>query len=143
MVTQSELLVSRVLGLSRSDIRPMACSLDVLVELLFVERIPLGDILVTKHVYPKVARRLENHILPLREAPSAWPIAGGIRLWRKTVFPSLSGDPLMKSPLYARYSAISHFFFITESHSSLSMMILTGLLHTSPLEPEHLSAALG
>jgi len=60
MVTQSELLVSRVLGLSRSDIRPMACSLDVLVELLFVERIPLGDILVTKHVYPKVARRLEK-----------------------------------------------------------------------------------
>ena len=60
MFTQSELIVTYVLGFSRSDIRPMACSLEVLAELLFVEEIPLGDILITKHVYPRVARRLER-----------------------------------------------------------------------------------
>lgn len=60
MFTKSELLVSCVIGFSRSDIRPLACSLDVLSDLLFVKRIPLGDILVTKHVYPKVACRLER-----------------------------------------------------------------------------------
>ena len=60
MFTRSELLISHVLGLTRSDIRPMAGSLDVIVDLLFVKGIPFGDILVTKDVYPTVALRLEK-----------------------------------------------------------------------------------
>lgn len=60
MLTRSELLISRVLGLCRSDIRPMACSLEVLAELLFVRRLPLGDIFITKDVYPVVAHQLNK-----------------------------------------------------------------------------------
>ena len=98
MFTQSELLVSCVLGFSRSDIRPMACSLEVLAGLLFVEEIPLGDILITKHVYPKVARRLEKSYSAV--ARSTERMAN--RWWDKAVsqnrIPEFIGRPLGEIP---------------------------------------------
>lgn len=52
---QSEILITSVLGVIRSDIRPMAYTLDVIIDLLFIRKIPKGDIRITQHVYPIVA----------------------------------------------------------------------------------------
>ena len=57
MYRKSEILILSVLGCTRSDIRPLACALDIIVDLLFIQRIPKSDIHVTKDVYPQVAAR--------------------------------------------------------------------------------------
>ena len=58
MFTRSEALICCVVGAIRSDIRPLARSLDVLAELLFVKGVSPGDIRITKDVYPEAARIL-------------------------------------------------------------------------------------
>ena len=55
---QSEKLITSILGVVRSDIRPMAYCLDVIADLLFVCNISKGDIRITKDVYPVVADML-------------------------------------------------------------------------------------
>ena len=58
MMSKSERLICHILGFTRFDIRPIACALDMIVDLLFVQHVHKGDIHVTKDVYPQVARRL-------------------------------------------------------------------------------------
>lgn len=55
---KSEILLHSVFGIIRPDIRPFAYALDILVEYLFVKRIPQGDIHITKVIYPAVALEL-------------------------------------------------------------------------------------
>lgn len=59
-ITGSEALVRSILGSARPDIRPLACAVDVVRELLFDKGVPMDDILVTKDVYPVVAKRLSK-----------------------------------------------------------------------------------
>lgn len=57
---QSEKLILSIVGVIRSDIRPMAYCLDVIVDLLFVRNLSKGDIRITKDVYPVVANMLNK-----------------------------------------------------------------------------------
>ena len=60
VMTESEALIRSILGAVRSDIRPLACAVDVAREILFVKRIPMDEILVTKDIYPAAAKRLSK-----------------------------------------------------------------------------------
>lgn len=55
-MTESEALIRSIVGAIRHDIRPLACAIDVVRKILFVDKIPMDDILVTKDVYRKVAK---------------------------------------------------------------------------------------
>ena len=55
-MTESEALIRAIVGAVRHDVRPLACAIDVVRNILFVDKIPMDDILVTKDVYRKVAK---------------------------------------------------------------------------------------
>ncbi len=59
-MTKTESLVRSIFGIVRSDIRPLIYAVDTAIELMFVQGIPMDDILVTKDVYPVVAQRLRT-----------------------------------------------------------------------------------
>ena len=51
-------LVHEILGPGRKGVQTLACAVCEAEKLLFEERRAVDDILVTKHIYPEVARRL-------------------------------------------------------------------------------------
>ena len=53
-MTKNEALIRSITGPIRGDIRPLVYAVDVTSDLLFVRRIPMDDILVTKDIYPAV-----------------------------------------------------------------------------------------
>lgn len=57
-MTKTETLLRALLGPVREDVRPLAAVVDCVVQLLFVECIPLDDVRITKCVYPAVAKQL-------------------------------------------------------------------------------------
>lgn len=59
-MTKTEAIIRSILGPVRGDIRPLVCSVDRTAHLLFVQRVPMDDILVTKEVYPIVAQQLSK-----------------------------------------------------------------------------------
>jgi len=59
-MTESEALIRSIVGAVRHDVRPLACAIDVVRKILFVEKIPMDDIFVTKDVYRKVAKILSK-----------------------------------------------------------------------------------
>ena len=59
-MTNAEILLRRILGSARCNIRPLALAVEITGNLLFVQRISMDDIQVTKHVYPDVARLLHQ-----------------------------------------------------------------------------------
>lgn len=60
-MTESEALIRSIVGAIRHDVLPFACAIDVVRNILFVEKIPMDDILVTKDVYRKVARIISKN----------------------------------------------------------------------------------
>lgn len=54
----SEALIRSIIGPTRRCVRPLADAVELTVELLFVQGIPMDDIMVSKDIYPIVARRL-------------------------------------------------------------------------------------
>ncbi|MBE5785729.1 MAG: hypothetical protein E7330_08035 [Clostridiales bacterium] len=60
MLTSSEKLIYFIIGMTRSDIRPMAKAMDVIIDLHFLQGIPKCEIKMTKHVYPQVAAMLNK-----------------------------------------------------------------------------------
>lgn len=56
-MTKEEILIRSILGLCRKDVRTLAYAVGEAEELLFYRKIPMDDILVTKHIYPAVAER--------------------------------------------------------------------------------------
>ena len=56
-MTKEEILVRNIVGPFRGEITTYACAIEVLARLLFTEHVAQDDILVTKHVYPEVAKR--------------------------------------------------------------------------------------
>ena len=59
-MTKSETVIRSILGATRSDIRPLACAVDIAVRLMFLERIPMDDIRVTEDIYPEAAARMHD-----------------------------------------------------------------------------------
>ena len=57
-MSKAELLIRYILGPVRINIRPLVCAVEHTIVLLFVKKIPMDDILVTKDIYPEVARML-------------------------------------------------------------------------------------
>ena len=42
------------------NIRPLACSVDIAIDLMFVQGVPMDDILVMEDIYPEVAKLVKN-----------------------------------------------------------------------------------
>ncbi len=57
-MASGEVIVRRILGPVRSDIRPLALAIDITGSLIFEQHIAAEDIRVTKLVYPPVAKLL-------------------------------------------------------------------------------------
>lgn len=55
MFSKSERFIRSLLGSTRSDIRPLALSLDRIVFLQFTQQIPKGNIRLIRDVYPQVS----------------------------------------------------------------------------------------
>ena len=59
-MASGEVIVRRILGPVRSDIRPLALAIDITGSLIFEQHIAAEDIQVTKLVYPPVAKLLRQ-----------------------------------------------------------------------------------
>lgn len=46
-MTKTEAAVRSIFGITRTDIRPLICAVDVAIELMFIKGVPMDDILVT------------------------------------------------------------------------------------------------
>lgn len=57
-MTKEEAIIRSILGPVGCETSTLACAVRIAVHLLFYENIPQDDIMVTKHIYPEVARRL-------------------------------------------------------------------------------------
>ena len=60
-MANSEILLRRIFGAVRADIRPFAHSVNIVEELLFDRGYSMDDILITKHVYPEAAKLLDKN----------------------------------------------------------------------------------
>lgn len=58
--SKSERFIHSLLGPTRSDIRPLALSLDRIIFLQFIQQVPKGDIRLSHNVYPHVALLLNR-----------------------------------------------------------------------------------
>lgn len=61
MITNEEIIIRDILGPTTQSIQPLAYAVEVVGYLLFVEKLPLEEIYVTKNVYPEVAGRLKQN----------------------------------------------------------------------------------
>ena len=59
-MTKEEALIRRILGPIKGGVRTFACAVEITSHLLFEENMAQDDILVTKHVYPEVARKTDK-----------------------------------------------------------------------------------
>lgn len=54
-MTKTETTIRFILGAVGMDIRPLAISVDVAINLMFFENVPMDEIYVTDDIYPEVA----------------------------------------------------------------------------------------
>lgn len=59
-MTKTEAIIRSILGPVRLDIRPLAQAVDLAIDILFVQKIAMDDIRVTKDIYPVVAKQLKK-----------------------------------------------------------------------------------
>ena len=59
-MTKEEALIRSILGPIKGGVRTFACAIEITSHLLFEENMAQDDILVTKHVYPEVARKTDK-----------------------------------------------------------------------------------
>lgn len=59
-MTKSETVIRSILGAVGMNVRPLSCAVDVVIDLMFVQRIPMDDIYVTDDVYPEVAKLVKD-----------------------------------------------------------------------------------
>lgn len=57
-MTKTEAIIRSILGPIGTDIRPLACAVDITAELIFKKKIPIDEVRVTKDIYPIVAKQL-------------------------------------------------------------------------------------
>ena len=56
----SEHIIRDILGPIRPDTRPLSYSIDIVIDMLFVQNTSIDNIRITKDVYPLVARKLRK-----------------------------------------------------------------------------------
>ena len=76
-MTNTEAIIRTILGPIRRDTRPLACSVDCLSELLFVQKIPMDEIMVTKDIYPEVAKQLNKNPRTISRSVERLLLGGG------------------------------------------------------------------
>ena len=76
-MTNTEAIIRTILGPIRRDTRPLACSVDCLSELLFVQKIPMDEIMVTKDIYPEVAKQLNKNPRTISRSGASGPMLLG------------------------------------------------------------------
>ena len=59
-MTKSEAVIRSILGPVGHDIRPLAYAVDIVIDLMFMQGIPMDDIYVTDDVYPEVVKLVKN-----------------------------------------------------------------------------------
>lgn len=59
-MTKTEAAIRSILGPSRMNIRPLVCAVDIAIDLMFTQGVPMDDIFVTGDIYPKVAKLVKN-----------------------------------------------------------------------------------
>ena len=59
-MTQTETIIRSILGPVGLDVRPLAQAVDLAIDILFVQKIAIDDIHVTKDIYPVVANQLNK-----------------------------------------------------------------------------------
>ena len=57
-MSKSEKLIWSILGIGRSDVRPLIYCVETMADLLFSKHVQISSVRITKHIYPAVARRL-------------------------------------------------------------------------------------
>ena len=63
-----ELLLYSILGPVRSDVRPLACAIEITEQLLFVQHVPIENIKAISHIYSQVAERLKKRTATVTKA---------------------------------------------------------------------------
>lgn len=96
-MTKTETVLRSIFGSCRSDIRPLAYAVDIAIELMFVQGIPMDDILVTNDIYPDVAKRIRKNPAHTRR-PN--PPPGGLNGW-----PTSAGTPWCPETWWSSTSA--------------------------------------
>lgn len=56
----AEMVIRSLVGPAGRDIRPLAYAVELVGDLLFERKVAMDDILVTKDIYPDVAKRLRK-----------------------------------------------------------------------------------
>lgn len=59
-MTKTEAVIRSILGAARADIRPLVYAVDITIDLLFTQGIPMDDIHVTDDIYPAAARLVKD-----------------------------------------------------------------------------------
>ena len=93
-----ELLLYSILGPIRSDVRPLACAIEITEQLLFVQHLPMENIKAMAHIYSRVAERLQKQTATVAKAierltPLCWDA-----LVLNNLLPTYIGDPSMQMP---------------------------------------------
>lgn len=57
-MSKSEKLILSILGIVRSDIRPISLCVETMADLLFAQHVQISSVRITRHIYPAVALRL-------------------------------------------------------------------------------------
>lgn len=59
-MTKTETVIRSILGAVKSDVRPLAYAVDITINLMFTEKVPMDDIYVTDDIYPEVAKLVKT-----------------------------------------------------------------------------------
>ena len=59
-MTKTEAVIRSILGAAGPDIRPLVHAVDIAIDLLFTQGIPMDDIHVTDDIYPAAARLVKD-----------------------------------------------------------------------------------
>ena len=62
-MTKEEILIHNILGPMKGGVRTFACAIRITAHMLFEEHMAQDDILVTKHIYPEVAKAVNKSYL--------------------------------------------------------------------------------
>ena len=96
-------VIRSIFGAVRMDLRPLVYAVDIAIDLLFVQNIPMDDIHVTRDIYPQVARRMES---PSGRRPSCKTVSRRLERLANLCWKSLAARGLIEEYLGAPLKAI-------------------------------------
>ena len=59
-MTKTEAVIRSIFGAVGMDLRPLAYAVDIAIDLMFCQGIPMDEIYVTDDIYPDVAKQLKR-----------------------------------------------------------------------------------